>query len=67
MTKTATMKPEEFRKTWKRLREALGAVIVGQNTVVEQLLVAFFAGGHILLEGVPGLGKNRRRVERPRA
>lgn len=57
MTKTATMKPEEFRKTWKHLREALGVVIVGQKTVVEQLLVAFFAGGHILLEGVPGLGK----------
>ena len=56
MTK-ATMEPEEFKKTWKRLREALGTVIVGQTTVIEQLLVAFFAGGHVLLEGVPGLGK----------
>ena len=39
------------------LREAVNQVVVGQSTVVNQLLVALFAGGHIILEGVPGTGK----------
>ena len=49
--------PEDFRKTFADIRDELGRVIVGQTEVVERLLVAFFAGGHVLLEGVPGLGK----------
>ena len=39
------------------LREAIGHAVVGQAAVVEQLLVGLLAGGHCLLEGVPGLGK----------
>ncbi len=39
------------------LRAEIGKVIVGQEEAVEQLLVALFAGGHCLLEGVPGLAK----------
>ena len=39
------------------LREAIARVIVGQHDVVEQLLIGLLAGGHCLLEGVPGLGK----------
>jgi MoxR-like ATPase len=39
------------------LRTEIGSVIVGQQEVVDQLLVAFVAGGHCLLEGVPGLAK----------
>ncbi len=39
------------------LRAAIGQAIVGQEGVVEQLLVGLIAGGHCLLEGVPGLGK----------
>jgi len=39
------------------LREAIARVIVGQHEVVEQLLIGLIAGGHCLLEGVPGLGK----------
>ncbi len=39
------------------LRNAIAAEVVGQESVVEQLLVALLAGGHALLEGVPGLGK----------
>lgn len=53
----AMLQPEEFRKTFAAIRDEIGQVIVGQQEVVERLLVAFFAGGHILLEGVPGLGK----------
>ena len=40
-----------------RVREALASVIVGQREVVEQVLLALMAGGHVLLEGLPGLGK----------
>ena len=39
------------------LREAIAKAIVGQDAVVEQLLIGLLAGGHCLLEGVPGLGK----------
>ena len=39
------------------LREAIARAIVGQEAVVEQLLIGLLAGGHCLLEGVPGLGK----------
>jgi MoxR-like ATPase len=40
-----------------QLREAIGQAVVGQAEVVEQLLIGLLAGGHCLLEGVPGLGK----------
>ncbi|WP_421568325.1 AAA family ATPase [Stenotrophomonas sp. PD6] len=39
------------------LRDALGQAVVGQHDVVEQLLIGLLAGGHVLLEGAPGLGK----------
>src|SRR5271166_1640266 len=39
------------------LREAIGKVIVGQNDVVDQVMWGLAAGGHVLLEGAPGLGK----------
>ena len=41
----------------QRLREAIGTVIVGQDEVVEEVLWGLVAGGHVLLEGNPGLGK----------
>ena len=40
-----------------RLTQALNRVIVGQATLVQQLLIALLAGGHVILEGVPGTGK----------
>lgn len=46
-----------FRKHFYALGEELGRVIVGQQGVVEGVLSCLFAGGHALLEGVPGLGK----------
>lgn len=39
------------------LRREVGKAVVGQDAVVEQTLLALLAGGHVLLEGVPGLGK----------
>jgi MoxR-like ATPase len=40
-----------------QLREQIGRVIVGQDEVIEQLLIALFCNGHCILEGVPGLAK----------
>ena len=48
---------QTFRQTYAALRAELGKVIVGQDPIVEGTLTALFAGGHVLLEGVPGLGK----------
>ena len=41
----------------KRVREEIGKIIVGQQDVVDGVLICLLAGGHVLLEGVPGLGK----------
>src|SRR5512142_3345919 len=41
----------------RRLREELGKVIVGQAMVLDQLIAVLLAGGHVLLEGVPGIAK----------
>lgn len=40
-----------------RMREQISRVILGQETVIEQVVAALLAGGHVLLEGKPGLGK----------
>jgi MoxR-like ATPase len=47
----------KFNQTCDTLRAEIGKVIVGQDKVVEELLIALFAGGHCLLVGVPGLAK----------
>src|SRR5260221_8096418 len=46
-----------FREDFQRLRDAVAQVIVGQQRVVDGVLTAIVAGGNVLLEGVPGLGK----------
>src|ERR1700733_16051622 len=48
---------EQFRADFQRLRSEIAKVIVGQDAIVEGTLTALIAGGHVLLEGVPGLGK----------
>lgn len=48
---------QSFHQTYNALRTEIGKVIVGQEEVVQYTLLALFAGGHVLLEGVPGLGK----------
>src|SRR5215469_7452158 len=40
-----------------RVRDEIGKIIVGQQDVVDGVLICLLAGGHVLLEGVPGLGK----------
>jgi MoxR-like ATPase len=48
---------DQFRADFKVLRAELSKVIVGHSAIVEETLTALIAGGHVLLEGVPGLGK----------
>jgi MoxR-like ATPase len=48
---------ETFRNSYANLRAEIAKVVVGQEQIVEDTLIALFAGGHVLLEGVPGLGK----------
>src|SRR6476661_9063401 len=48
---------QNFRDSYARLTAEIGKVIVGHESIVEATLIALFAGGHVLLEGVPGLGK----------
>ncbi len=52
--------PEHFAQAVKVLaamRAEIGKAVVGQNDVVEQVVAALLAAGHVLVEGVPGLGK----------
>jgi len=51
------MNPEQFRSTFGKVEEAVHRVIVGMDGVVRGCLTALVAGGNVLLEGVPGLGK----------
>jgi MoxR-like ATPase len=51
------MKPERFQELAQAIEAELGRVMVGQREVIRLVLMAMIAGGHVLLEGVPGLGK----------
>ncbi|MED5398967.1 MAG: hypothetical protein VX669_01165, partial [Planctomycetota bacterium] len=48
---------EQAAEVYGKLTKELGRVIVGQEEVLKQVLIALFAQGHCLLEGVPGLAK----------
>src|SRR5215472_15417154 len=59
MSETAALQAEaeKFREQIRQVRAAVAQVIVGQDRVVECTVTALIAGGNVLLEGVPGLGK----------
>ncbi|MCC5877718.1 MAG: MoxR family ATPase [Candidatus Sumerlaeia bacterium] len=57
MSQDFQQQAEEFRSVFTRLSDEVQKVIVGNDDVIEGVLAALFAGGHVLLEGVPGLGK----------
>jgi MoxR-like ATPase len=48
---------ETFMDITRHLEQELRSIVVGQERVIRELLLALLAGGHVLLEGVPGLGK----------
>ena len=59
MTTAANIEQEvtQFVDTFEALRQEVSKLIVGQQAVVEEVLTGIICGGHVLLEGVPGLGK----------
>lgn len=57
MTQDDVKAMERLSSAYSKIRNELGKVIIGQQAVVEQLMIAIFAQGHCLLEGVPGLAK----------
>ncbi len=48
---------KKFRDNFSRIEEEMSKVIVGQHDIIEGILICLFANGHVLLEGLPGLGK----------
>src|SRR6202795_19090 len=60
MSTTATAEAPsvaDFARTFRHVQAEIHKVIVGHQQAVEELLSALFAGGHVLIEGVPGTGK----------
>jgi MoxR-like ATPase len=55
--KEAARRVEETGETLLRVREEVGRAIVGQRLMIDRLLVGLLTGGHVLLEGMPGLAK----------
>lgn len=50
---------DAFTERFGRLRDSIGRVVLGQEQVVEDMLIAVLARGHVLIEGAPGLGKTQ--------
>src|SRR3954462_1579370 len=48
---------KQFRERFAKAQSEIGKIIVGQTDTVQGVLTCLFVGGHVLLEGVPGLGK----------
>src|SRR5687768_7297555 len=51
------MTVQQFAQAFAAIRNEVSRVLLGQDEVIEQVLLAIFARGHVLIEGVPGLGK----------
>lgn len=54
---TIEEKAEQFRNAFQEIKNEIGRTIVGLDEIVDSVIGALFLGGHVLLEGVPGLGK----------
>ena len=57
MTESNATLIERASRAVQRIQEEIGKAVVGQQDAVEHVLIALLAGGHVLIEGVPGLGK----------
>ncbi len=56
-TTTTSDNMQKASEIVQRIRDEIGKAIIGQKSVIEEVLIALLAGGHVLIEGVPGLGK----------
>ena len=54
-----TSKAKDFSLRIQELEQEISKIIVGQDNIIEKLIVALMSGGHVLLEGVPGLAKTK--------
>lgn len=59
MTTDIEQQTEVFQQHFQRVREEIGKVIVGNEEIVEGILTSLLAKGHVLMEGIPGLGKTK--------
>src|SRR5690625_7983749 len=59
MNPERTISLDDFITRFQRLRDSIGRVVLGQEAVVEDLLIAVLARGHVLIEGAPGLRKTQ--------
>lgn len=57
MNESIEERAEEFRDAYRKVKEEIHRVVVGHEETVHGVLTCLFVGGHVLLEGVPGLGK----------
>ena len=48
---------ENLKTATSRLKEEIGKVIIGQERIIDNVLTALFANGHVLIEGVPEIGR----------
>ena len=55
--KSASKQATQFRAAYDKIKDEISKMMVGQEDVIDGVLTALLAGGHVLLEGVPGLGK----------
>ena len=56
-TETATVSAPRLKGTFERLRDNIAEVVRGKNDVIDDVLICLAAGGHVLMEDLPGLGK----------
>jgi MoxR-like ATPase len=54
---TPEQQAQHFKQTFESIRAEMSKIIVGQTTIIDSVLTSVICGGHVLLEGVPGLGK----------
>ena len=52
-------KVRKFSETVKLIKDELRKDVVGQNEIVDNIIIAIIGGGNVLLEGIPGVGKTR--------
>ena len=53
---------EDIQRVWLDIKSEMSRAVIGQVEPIENMMICLLAGGHILLEGVPGVAKNTART-----